>query len=69
MISTTKNLSRETHRVFKVVEQKHNSTIVEDEISKETYVSKKLYVPENSEVILFVKKIVLDYYNLPKLND
>ena len=66
MISESKNITKGTHRLFNVVEQKDSSTIVKDKISNETYVSKKIYIPEGTEVALFVKKIALDYYGLPK---
>lgn len=57
MISTNKSIITGQHRNFLVEEQKENFTLLKDTITNEIVPFKKIYIPKNESVILYVSFI------------
>lgn len=66
LIARTIHLKKGQHRYFTVTEHKYTCTILTDQITKETYVYKKLYRPIGDTVIIFIENINL--YDPPRLS-
>ncbi len=59
MISTNKSIITGQHRKFLVEEQKENFTLLRDTITNEIVPFKKIYIPKNEYVILYVSRVDL----------
>ncbi len=57
MISKSPLIQKGQHRNYLVLEQRQNSTIVLDLITNESFPCKKIYIPPQQKVILYIKKI------------